>query len=41
VFDDPDPIGRCESAVLSGKVTVAVGLLIEPDGNKAVAFGRP
>jgi hypothetical protein len=41
VFDDPDPIGRCEAAVARGEVAAAVGLVIGQDGNKAVAFGRP
>jgi hypothetical protein len=41
VFDEPDPITYCSAAVACGDVAVAVGLVIGPDGNEAVAFGRP
>ena len=41
MFDDPDPIGRCQSAVAKGDAKVAVGLVIGIDGNEAVAFARP
>ncbi len=41
VFDEPDPIEYCSGAVARGDAAVAVGLVIGPTGNQAVAFGRP
>jgi hypothetical protein len=41
IFDEPDPIRYCSAAVARGDVAVAVGLVIGPDANEAVAFGRP
>jgi hypothetical protein len=41
VFDEPDPFAYCSAAVARGDVAAAVGLVIGPDGNEAVAFGRP
>lgn len=39
VFDDPDPFARCASAVARGEAAVAVALVIDPAGNRALAFG--
>ncbi len=41
VYDDPDPVARCERAVVRGDVAVAVALVMGPDGNRALAFSRP
>jgi hypothetical protein len=41
VYDDPDPIARCQAAVAGGAVAIAVGLVIGSDGASALAFGRP
>jgi len=41
VFDEPDPMAYCRTAVARGDVAVAVGLVIGPAGHEAVAFARP
>ncbi|HUP83361.1 MAG TPA: hypothetical protein VM284_04130 [Candidatus Limnocylindria bacterium] len=41
VYDDPDPMARCQAAIDSGDVAAAVGLLIGGDGSSALAFRRP
>ena len=39
VFDDPDPFARCAAAVAAGEARVAVALIIDRDGQRALAYG--
>jgi hypothetical protein len=41
IYDDPEPMARCATAVRNGDVAVAVGLVIGVDGSQALAFSRP